>query len=320
MLYKSANSPEARRALKSHYCETVNLYRFLAGFRTLWRAAILGWEHSGHPAMHHFGWDAEHLSIDASMRQGVRESVHQLKLPYECTSRLLEVGCGLGGNILQSAREFPNGNFIGITLVPEQAALAQRIQLAQNLPNVSFLAANMLSLPFPDHSFNALLAFESFSHIPREEKPIALREFFRVLVPGGRFVMVDGYLSPAKRPTERSADYQAVLLGLTLAELVTADDQSKMLVQAGFLELDKFDYTERIWHFAEWLYWRTIRWSPVVLTAYTLRRFRLVNKLFDRFGFTSEQAWLMTKTGLALWRLIRDRYCTYHLHIAAKPA
>lgn len=98
---------------------------------------------------------------------------------------VLELGCGGG--------------------VPTTRALAQRfvvigmdisarhVELARHaVPAATFLVGDMAALDFPSERFDAVLAFYSLIHVPRDEHTVLLRNVVRWLRPGGLFVATMG--------------------------------------------------------------------------------------------------------------------------------
>jgi ubiquinone/menaquinone biosynthesis C-methylase UbiE len=60
------------------------------------------------------------------------------------------------------------------------------LEMARRLhPTMRFVQADMRDLPLDDGALGGLVAFYSIIHLPREDVVKALREFHRVLVPGG---------------------------------------------------------------------------------------------------------------------------------------
>jgi SAM-dependent methyltransferase len=89
-----------------------------------------------------------------------------------------DLGCGPG----QVARYLHERGaaVIGIDLAPGMVAEARRLN-----PGITFQVGNMLALDVPDRAWAGIAAFYSIIHIPREDRPRALRELRRVLRPGG---------------------------------------------------------------------------------------------------------------------------------------
>jgi SAM-dependent methyltransferase len=91
-----------------------------------------------------------------------------------------DVGCG-PGQIGAFVRERGRRVF-GVDLSTEMARLANaRLDAA--------LVADMRSLPFPSGCLGGLLAFYSVIHVRRSELQSVVREFHRVLRPGGRLMV-----------------------------------------------------------------------------------------------------------------------------------
>ena len=94
---------------------------------------------------------------------------------------VLELGCGTGVPVTRElARHFV---VTGVDLSARSIALAR-----QNVPTATLLHADMVSVQFPATSFDAVVAFYSIIHVPRQEHPHLLRSIARWLRPGGLFV------------------------------------------------------------------------------------------------------------------------------------
>ncbi len=72
----------------------------------------------------------------------------------------------------------------GIDLSPAMVERARQLN-----PSIAFTQGNMLALDVQGEAFAAIVAFYSIIHIPRDQVPIALREFKRVLRRGGLLML-----------------------------------------------------------------------------------------------------------------------------------
>ncbi len=104
--------------------------------------------------------------------------------------RVLEVGCGTGELLRAVWRDAKPARLVGLD--PDPGMLAQ----AEAKFRGSGVAAELLrgwaeALPFPDGSFDVVLSSLMLHHLDTSTKRAALREWRRVLAPGGALVLVD---------------------------------------------------------------------------------------------------------------------------------
>jgi SAM-dependent methyltransferase len=92
--------------------------------------------------------------------------------------RILDVGCGTGLMLHQLSRY---GEVAGVDLSDEALAYCR----ARGCQNVQ--KASVLELPFPDRSFDLVTAVDVLEHTVDDRE--AVREWARVLKPGGRLVI-----------------------------------------------------------------------------------------------------------------------------------
>ena len=122
----------------------------------------------------------------ASRRDAVYDLVSGLHLPLDAA--ILEIGCS-GGPLLQRLRAAGYTDLTGIDVSEPAIELAR----VRGVPNVSVMDG--ANLAFADARFDLIIASDVLEHIEEEEK--ALREWTRVLKPGGRllvFVPAHAYL------------------------------------------------------------------------------------------------------------------------------
>jgi SAM-dependent methyltransferase len=104
--------------------------------------------------------------------------------------RLLDCGCGPGSITVDLARTVAPGEVIGIDLREDALAHGRELALERGIANLTFEAASVYQLPYPDGAFNAAFACAVLQHLAA---PIAaLKEMRRVLTPGGVIGIVDG--------------------------------------------------------------------------------------------------------------------------------
>lgn len=176
-------------------------------------------------------------------------------------SRVLDVGCGLGGTSRFLARE--HGCAVtGITISGRQVAMAWRLSLAETssstTPGPSSSGAEpVIAYPPPgggsvafveldaermqEHfraaaapPFGCVWVAEALSHLP--DKPGFFAAAFAVLAPrqGARLVVADWFRAPALAPAQLDADIRPIEDGMLLPGLCTAARYVEMAEAAGF--------------------------------------------------------------------------------------
>jgi ubiquinone/menaquinone biosynthesis C-methylase UbiE len=98
--------------------------------------------------------------------------------------RVIELGCGPGFYSRNLAQRFSNITVTGVDRSERQLLWARQRTEASSIHNCSFERVNVLSLPFPDGSFDALIASRMFTILSEQRR--AVEEMFRVLKTGGR--------------------------------------------------------------------------------------------------------------------------------------
>jgi len=120
-------------------------------------------------------------------REGTVELADRISWPPG--SRVLDVGCGIGGSSRYLARRF-NCNVIGVDLTQEYITAAQELStLAGFNGELRFHQASALELPFPSGSFD--IVWTQHVQMNIEEKQQFYSEMARVLRPGGHLLFHD---------------------------------------------------------------------------------------------------------------------------------
>lgn len=99
---------------------------------------------------------------------------------------VLELGPGQGANLLYLARHHPDADFCGVDLLP--------VKLKNAPPNLHVIKRDYSEMSnFPDGTFDVVYAIETIVH--SSEKDSIFKEAYRVLKPGGTFIVYNYALS-----------------------------------------------------------------------------------------------------------------------------
>jgi ubiquinone/menaquinone biosynthesis C-methylase UbiE len=128
--------------------------------------------------------------------------------------RILDAGCGRGETVLACARA--GASVAGIDY-SESAVELTREMLAGVQPDADLRVGSVTDLPWPDESFDRVQFSDVIEHLDPPQTVPALREFRRVLRPGGYLLVHTApnllfmkYGWPAARPLVRLAGHREV--------------------------------------------------------------------------------------------------------------
>ncbi|HRZ86338.1 MAG TPA: class I SAM-dependent methyltransferase [bacterium] len=109
--------------------------------------------------------------------------------------RILDIGCGTCVFAFRMASQFPYSSIFCMDLSCEMVGKAKKkldlAVTAGGAGTVKIKIADSEHLPYASNSFDYITCSNSFHHYPRQER--VAREMHRVLKPGGRALIVDGF-------------------------------------------------------------------------------------------------------------------------------
>lgn len=191
----------------------------------------------------HFGYYrpvANPFDREAMLEQMNAEVLARLQLIGIAEPKLLDLGCGLGATLRSFARRLPSAKLCGVTRVPWQVERASALNEAAG-------CGERICVIEGDYEDAALLrscgydgvyALESSCHAHGADKGVLLAEAHRLLRPGGRLVVADGFLANdhfPSRPQRRI--YQKLCECWVIEELAQLDRFTARLEQLGFREI-----------------------------------------------------------------------------------
>lgn len=109
------------------------------------------------------------------------EYLHHLLERLPSRANVLELGCGSGLPVAKAVSD--NHSFIGVDISEEQLKLARK-----NAPQGQYVKADMGVIDFRPESFDAVVAFYSIFHLPREEQASLIEKIASWLRPEGLLV------------------------------------------------------------------------------------------------------------------------------------
>lgn len=147
----------------------------------------------------HFGFyraGANPLHREAMLEQMNAEVLARLQLDGIAAPRLLDLGCGLGATLRSFALRRPQATLLGLTRVPWQVERARALNEAADCDDhVHIIEGDYEATPLTGSSYDGVYALESSCHAHGADKAALLAEAHRLLRPGGRLVIADGFLT-----------------------------------------------------------------------------------------------------------------------------
>lgn len=194
-----------------------------------------------------FTRQAETFSSSAAITDTALTQIFVTALGEAAQGSVLDVACGpgiLSAAIAKSAREV-----VAFDLTPQMLKKAAQRCSEAGLGNVTFREGNATELPFADSTFDAVVTRLSVHHFDRPER--AISEIFRVLRPGGRFVVAD-VISSEMAPEAELQNAIEILRDPSHVRMLPGSELTSLVRQAGFA-IESQTTWDKPREFEEWM-------------------------------------------------------------------
>lgn len=267
----------------------------------------------------HFGYHdkPEALKLAIADREALNKASHQLilalldfaqldqvKKPLDASSTILDVGCGQGGSELYLYQHC-HAKLTGIALSENEIFQARKKTQALGLQDkLHFFCADGQNNGLPDKHFSHLIMLESSLLVP--DKKRLFSENFRVLKPGGVFLLCDQIKQHAPSPKQMyqsGKHFEALQLCFGKTRTESLEDYHNLLQEQGFSNIRLKDVSDKVMN-------SPLNWKNSAL--------RQKQKLLDLF-FSEEQFQNFIDACDALYLMMQEHILGYGFVVAEKP-
>ncbi len=258
------------------------------------------WKLEKDMALHYGLWFAETKSFSQALLNTNRYMAQTAKI--NANDAVLDAGCGVGGAAIYMANEF-DAVVKAISLSELQIATAiKNTEKSTSKHKVSFQVQDYCNTSFEDASFDVIWACESSSSASDKSK--MLKEWARLLKPGGRLIILDFFKSESASDQNNWLAEWANLWAMS--PLVTSNDFAEAIQAAGLNVLSIDDLSNEIAPTVNRMYW-----------SYLLGKYpsRIYNALFGAREYAKNHY----KSGYYQYKAFRKNQWKYLSLLAVKP-
>lgn len=265
---------------------------------------LFAWCNRENLALHYGYWDEDKPYEQHQALLNKNQVLYQ-KAGIKTDDHVLDAGCGIGGSSIWMAKQYGN-KVTGITISGKQAEYAEQHAKRHGVADrVNFEIADFCATPFADASFDAVWALESSCHALN--KADFLREAWRLLKPGGRIVICDGFLLQRQFDDRQWQAVVTCLNGWAVPNLCSREEFSTLMGEQGFHDIHCHDITAQTMASSDYMYKVAKRLQPV-------------QKISQWLGLRTRAQTANYLVGMAQHLLFKEKLTEYCIFTASKQS
>lgn len=230
----------------------------------------------------------------------------RLQLDSDAHNSLIDLGCGVGASARYLCKVFTCVDILGATIVPWQIEQARQLTDQKEYANrIRFELLDYRALGIAENSVDGAYAMESSCYDYGKDKRQFLQESYRVLKPGARLCVADGFTKGRQHSRFFRYLYNKVCQGWALEDFAGVDEFVAAMRDIGYEDIEVEDVSWRIALSVSFVPWVSFKYFfKTVLFGKGNKRTQLGHFIAPVFGL--------------LMGLHRRQY-GYHLISARKP-
>lgn len=169
-----------------------------------------------------------------------------LDLEENKSEKILDAGCGVGGTSIYLGKKYPNVQFTGITISQGQVEMGEKFIKERKITNFKIMQGDFTKTDFPSNYFNSVFAIESVGY--SDNIGDFINEMHRVLKPGGKLVVLDGFRTEVQMNSFLQKIYEFFLFGRGYQKLDLPHLKTYLILleKKGFTKISYKDISENV--------------------------------------------------------------------------
>ena len=200
------------------------------------------WHLNARMCMHYGFWDRSTTDLRSAL-SNMNAKVAEF-VGVKPGDHILDAGCGVGGSSIFLASQ-QGCSTVGISLSSKQVEQCKANADAHSISErTTFECQNYLETSFPDNTFDVVWAIESVCYA--HDKLDFLKEAYRILKPGGRFIVADFFSNDVRPGTSDDVLMKKWTHTWAINAYADTDEFWEKMRTAGFTRSKRADVTQNV--------------------------------------------------------------------------